>query len=72
MIYYFHPDAEAEHIENVAYYESKQAGLGDAYLDEFASVLELIVEILEGFDARLARRNRGVLQGPGDTGRRWA
>jgi hypothetical protein len=28
MSYYFHPAAEAEHLETVAYYESKQAGLG--------------------------------------------
>lgn len=35
MTYYFHPAAEAEHLESVAYYESKQAGLGASYLAEF-------------------------------------
>lgn len=28
MTYFFHPAAEAEHLETVAYYESKRAGLG--------------------------------------------
>lgn len=35
MNYYFHLAAEAEHLESVAYYESKQAGLGASYLAEF-------------------------------------
>jgi len=35
MNYYFHPAAEAEHLESVAYYESKRPGLGTSYLAEF-------------------------------------
>jgi len=33
--YVFHPDAEAEHLESVAYFESKRPGLGTSYLVEF-------------------------------------
>jgi hypothetical protein len=29
--YSFHPAAEEEHLETVAYYESQQAGLGATY-----------------------------------------
>lgn len=39
MSYYFHPAAEAEHLESVAYYESKQAGLGASYLAEFEKTM---------------------------------
>lgn len=35
MSYYFHPAAEAEYLESIVYYESKQAGLGASYLAEF-------------------------------------
>jgi hypothetical protein len=30
--YYFHPGAEAEHFEAIAFFESRQLGLGAAYL----------------------------------------
>lgn len=39
MSYDFHPAAEAEHLESVAYYESKQAGLGSLYLEEFEKTM---------------------------------
>ena len=35
MNYFFHPAAEAEHLEIIAYYESKKPGLGASYLEEF-------------------------------------
>lgn len=35
----FHPAAEAEHLETVAFYESRQAGLGRVYLAEFEEAL---------------------------------
>lgn len=35
MIYRFHPAAAGEHLDNVAFYESRQAGLGGDYLAEF-------------------------------------
>ena len=42
MNYYFHPAAEAEHLETVAYYESRRAGLGASYLAEFEQVMASI------------------------------
>ena len=39
MTYYFHPAAEAEHLESVAYFESKRPGLGATYLAEFEKIL---------------------------------
>ena len=44
MIYQFHPEAEAEHLETVAYYETQRAGLGASYLAEFESILESVCE----------------------------
>ena len=43
MSYYFHPAAEAEHLETVAYYEFKRAGLGASYLTEFEKLLNEII-----------------------------
>ena len=42
MSYQFHPEAEAEHLETVAYYEDRQPGLGASYLAEFESALEQV------------------------------
>jgi hypothetical protein len=42
--YQFHPEAEAEHLESVAYYEERQPGLGASYLAEFESALEQVCE----------------------------
>jgi toxin ParE1/3/4 len=39
MTYFVHPAAEAEHLETVAYYESKRAGLGASYLAEFEGIM---------------------------------
>ena len=44
MSYQFHPDSEAEHLETVAYYETRQPGLGASYLADFESVLERACE----------------------------
>ncbi len=44
MSYFFHPAAEAEHLEIVAYYESNRPGLGAAYLAEFEGVMAGICE----------------------------
>jgi len=35
MSYFFHPAAEAEYLESVAYCESRRPGLGAMYLAEF-------------------------------------
>ena len=32
MTIWFHPEAEAEHLETVAYYETRRSGLGSHYL----------------------------------------
>ena len=40
MIYEFHPEAQAEHLESIAYYETRRAGLGASHLAEFESILE--------------------------------
>jgi len=42
--YFFHIDAEAEHLETVAYYESKQPGLGVIYLSEFEKIMANICD----------------------------
>lgn len=44
MSYVFHPSAEAEHLESIAYYESKRPGLGASYLAEFERKLVHICE----------------------------
>lgn len=44
MTYGFHPEAEAEHLEAVAWYESRGAGLGARYLAEFEWVLSHVCE----------------------------
>ncbi len=35
MTYVFHAAAQAEHVDNVVFYESRQIGLGAGYVDEF-------------------------------------
>jgi len=44
MTYLFHPAAEAEHLESVAFYESKQPGLGAAYLLEFENLMKRVCD----------------------------
>ena len=44
MTYRFHPAAEAEHLESVAWYETRRAGLGARYLAEFERTLEQVRE----------------------------
>ena len=44
MNYQFHPAAEAEYLETIAFYETQQPGLGASYLSEFESVLEWVCE----------------------------
>lgn len=39
MSYRFHPGAEHEHFEIVGFYESRQPGLGAAYLTEFENLM---------------------------------
>ena len=62
--YQFHPEAEAEHLETVAYYETRQAGLGASYPADFESVLEQACEAPNRYpierkpDIRLVRLRR--------------
>ena len=42
MTHRFHPAAEAEHLEAVAHYETRKAGLGAQYLGEFERTMEQI------------------------------
>lgn len=44
MNYYFHPAAEVEHLETVAYYESRRPGLGATYLAEFEIIMENVCD----------------------------
>ncbi|CAN5835688.1 hypothetical protein BH23ACT11_BH23ACT11_15680 [soil metagenome] len=64
MSYEFHPAAETEHLESVAYFESKRAGLGASYLSEFEETMQRICEAPHRYpvekepDTRLIRMNR--------------
>ena len=42
MKYCFHPAAEAEYLESIAYYESKRAGLGAFYIAAFEKTTSAI------------------------------
>ena len=42
MTIWFHPDAEAEHLDTVVYYETRRAGLGALYLAAFEQALETV------------------------------
>lgn len=44
MSYIFHPAAETEHLESVAYLESKRPGLGAMYLADFELLIEVVCE----------------------------
>ncbi len=44
MSYFFHPAAEAEHLESIAYFESKRPGLGSSYLAEFEKIMGAVSE----------------------------
>jgi hypothetical protein len=65
MSYFFHPAAEAEYLEAIAYYESKRPGLWATYLTEFERVIEtgipcqtLVSSVLHKFvDGRLVDKS---------------
>ncbi len=44
MSYCFLPEAEAEYLEAVRFYEEQRAGLGNAIICEFERVIELVIE----------------------------
>jgi hypothetical protein len=39
MNYSFHPAAAAEHLEQITFYESRQAGLGARYREHFLKII---------------------------------
>lgn len=45
MSYQFHREAEVEHLETIAYYESQQPGLGASYLEDFDETMNKICEM---------------------------
>ncbi|MGH8475011.1 MAG: type II toxin-antitoxin system RelE/ParE family toxin [Methylococcales bacterium] len=44
MNYFFNPKARLEHLEHVAYYESRQQGLGARYLASFDAAMDKICD----------------------------
>lgn len=44
MNYSFLPEAEAEYIEAVRFYEEQQAKLGESHIHEFERIIALIIE----------------------------
>ena len=42
MNYEFHPSAEAEYLESIAYFESKRPGLGASFLADFENALKMV------------------------------
>jgi len=44
MTYVFHPAAEAEYLESVAYFELKRPGLGASFLAAFEKILGEVCE----------------------------
>ncbi|OAI00397.1 hypothetical protein A1353_01495 [Methylomonas methanica] len=49
MNYRFHPGAQHEHLEIIGFYESRQPGLGAAYLAEFESFIISVVNMPERY-----------------------
>lgn len=45
MSYRFHPGAEHEHFEIIGFYESRQPGLGAAYLTEFENLMHRVANM---------------------------
>jgi len=44
MNYSFHPAAEAEHLEQIAFYETRRKGLGARYREHFLRVIQSVCE----------------------------
>ena len=42
MSYTFHPGAEREYLQTIAYYEEKSRGLGASYMAEFEPIMAYI------------------------------
>lgn len=44
MNYRFHPAAETEHLEQIAFYESRQPGLGARYRERFLQAIRYVCD----------------------------
>lgn len=51
MSYRFHRAALAEHLDQVAFYESRQPGLGADYLEEFDGLMARVVQNAQAYPA---------------------
>jgi len=45
MNYRFHPAAEAEHLEQIAFYQSRQQELGSRYREHFLRTMQNVCEM---------------------------
>lgn len=66
MSYVFHPAAEAEHLETVAYLESKRPGLAALYLADFEHVIGMACEAPQRYHIERSPdvRRIGMMQFP--------
>ena len=60
MSYYFHPGAEADHFETIAFYETRQNGLGASYLAEFEETMADVVGMAHCYRIQRKPNIRGV------------
>ena len=61
MRYFFHPAAEAEHLAEVSFYESRRKGLGARYLASFGAAIERVCSDPTGFRIECEPNLRRVL-----------
>ncbi|MCC6695879.1 MAG: type II toxin-antitoxin system RelE/ParE family toxin [Candidatus Hydrogenedentes bacterium] len=61
MIYTFHPAAESEYLETIAYFEFKQPGLGVSFFAEFEKLLDSVCESPERYKLELGSTVRVAL-----------
>ncbi|MEY3808039.1 MAG: hypothetical protein RI893_1015 [Pseudomonadota bacterium] len=60
MTYRFHPGAEAEHLETIVFYESRQKGLGAAYLAAFENMMLHVIDSPHWYRIERKPNIRGV------------
>jgi len=49
MTYQFHPAAASEHLNSIAFYESRLAGLGADYIAEFEAAMLRVCAMPKSF-----------------------
>jgi plasmid stabilization system protein ParE len=60
MSYFFHPAAEAEHLESIAFYESRLAGLGASYLGEFEKTMARACQAPQSYSVEMQPNVRRI------------